>query len=38
MNYGTLVCTVAAQMVGGTAVVFFVGFIFDYVRSMWFPK
>lgn len=38
MNYGTLVCNVAGQMVGGSAVVFFIGFILDYIRSMWFSK
>lgn len=38
MNYGVLVTDIATQMVSGTAVVFFIGFILDYLRSMWFPK
>lgn len=38
MNYGQLVLEIVGSSVGGTGVAVFIGFILDYIRTMFFKE
>lgn len=38
MSYGELVLEIVGSSVGGTGIAVFIGFILDYIRSMFFGK